>query len=739
MRRIYERWGVHNFDHDLWVIREQGMTPLQVLNSYQLVLFASDAELGQCDMTWWDYVGSGGGGVLRDYLEGGGSLVAIGSQVLNYTFISNPPSVGDFEYDWFGIDTVDYGGNGAWELSNEFTWAVGATDGYPDSMKIDVAKNGNQTDQASVIYSLRSNTETIFTNGLNVDGEEPEWGYRSPIGIVYRPGGIAKTCLLGFDLKNLPNADINTTLTKLLRDEFGCTYYVDPAPLPPWRLSAIALDARTLFLQWDPVDEDDIVAIKLYRALNTGEPQFIAQFDESTTEYTDTDITPGGTYYYYLSCVDFAGQEGDRSYGISELGGRPITPQHLHAESDSNLVNLSWSYHPDPDVARIRIYRRTGQGLSFDQIAQIDPTDTTYEDSSIPGGGSYYYYIVAVSSYGPESYPSDTVYAYVQGANPRSGILIINGCDWATYYAELYAMYEDHSLTGQFSYKFWDLFIVSPDQRPYPETVIGEGPLNPAVLDTFAIVIWLGNDFNGDRELWQEQEENLINYLNYGGNLILLCRKAANFLTTPFMEYAHITGWGEIGVNPMSLVAETAPFSNIYRLATQSLTDLASVNTDSTQVLFRADNYPTSVAGFRVHPQSKGEFIWLAGRPYRWNHAGLQANMVILLDSLGASGVVEPNKSIPERFILAQNFPNPFNPSTTIEFALPSKSDVSLKIYDILGREVKTLSAGKLDAGYHGVIWDGKNEAGSAVSSGIYFYKLKAGETIISRKMVLLR
>ena len=87
---------------------------------------------------------------------------------------------------------------------------------------------------------------------------------------------------------------------------------------------------------------------------------------------------------------------------------------------------------------------------------------------------------------------------------------------------------------------------------------------------------------------------------------------------------------------------------------------------------------------------------------------------------------------------LRQNFPNPFNPATTISFFLPEGCDVLLEVFDVSGRRVAVLEDGRLQAGRHDIEWNGEG-AGGPVSSGIYFYRLKAGKGTISRKMVLLR
>lgn len=84
------------------------------------------------------------------------------------------------------------------------------------------------------------------------------------------------------------------------------------------------------------------------------------------------------------------------------------------------------------------------------------------------------------------------------------------------------------------------------------------------------------------------------------------------------------------------------------------------------------------------------------------------------------------NKNIPEDYELLGNFPNPFNPSTTISYAIPKQSLVEVKIYNIMGNEVKSFILNSQDAGYHSLVWDGKNMNNEPVSSGTYIYKLRA-------------
>lgn len=113
-------------------------------------------------------------------------------------------------------------------------------------------------------------------------------------------------------------------------------------------------------------------------------------------------------------------------------------------------------------------------------------------------------------------------------------------------------------------------------------------------------------------------------------------------------------------------------------------------------------------------------------------------NYSTTLDTVTA---VNDEPLVPTKVALSQNYPNPFNPSTQINFAIPEAQHVTLVVYDLLGRQVKVLRDAQLQTGRYTISWDGTNEHGEIVSSGIYFYRLEAGKGNVTkiRKMVLLR
>ena len=107
-----------------------------------------------------------------------------------------------------------------------------------------------------------------------------------------------------------------------------------------------------------------------------------------------------------------------------------------------------------------------------------------------------------------------------------------------------------------------------------------------------------------------------------------------------------------------------------------------------------------------------------------------------------ASGVNEQeirDLILPREFSLSQNYPNPFNPSTTISYSIPTQSRVKLQIYNLLGQVVTTLVDADKNPGYYEAIWNGTNQSGKSVSSGLYFYSLRAGQFNDTKKMVILK
>ena len=95
--------------------------------------------------------------------------------------------------------------------------------------------------------------------------------------------------------------------------------------------------------------------------------------------------------------------------------------------------------------------------------------------------------------------------------------------------------------------------------------------------------------------------------------------------------------------------------------------------------------------------------------------------------------------TIPDNYYLDQNYPNPFNLSTTIQYGIPAKTAGKIVIYNILGQQVRTFDLGEREAGRYKLIWDGKNNYGSVISTGVYIYRFESVNFISAKKMILLK
>jgi hypothetical protein len=217
------------------------------------IIWAADDNVCAADPNYrlWYDIGANGGGVLKDFIDAGGHLLITGSQVIPYLFNTNPPISTDFESAYLGVsDTViidsitttwwlggtpydtlvvnpdsvvaDTAYVQTWQSETDFTWAIkdaALGTGYPDSMKIDVAKNGNQSACDASLDYLKYGVQPLFTVGLDVAGDAPP-DYGKPIGWIYAPAGHAISASLMFDTFSMPLPGIRQTFHTIL-NEFG--------------------------------------------------------------------------------------------------------------------------------------------------------------------------------------------------------------------------------------------------------------------------------------------------------------------------------------------------------------------------------------------------------------------------------------------------------------------------------------------------------------------------------------
>ena len=325
------------------------------------------------------------------------------------------------------------------------------------------------------------------------------------------------------------------------------------------------------------------------------------------------------------------------------------------------------------------------------------------------------------------------------------GTLLVNGVHWDSYDPEVYNAYEAQAFWGSLEIDFWDVF--DAPGGGYPSTLpdpLGHGRVPSDVLGSYANVIWIGNNYNGDIDAWINT--SIMPYLEAGGNVLLMCRQGQDFLDTPMRDYlgvnltAHTTLYNCTSVHQL--------FSDIGRIGTQSYCRTFDMTlTQETSELLYVDtgwNPDEGIGVIRVPPEGGSanpygaRFAFLSGRPYRWDHQDLALAVETIVSELFVDSAAVPEDPV-EVGQLALRFANPALREAALRFELPRTGDVSLKIYDHQGRCVSTLVDGPMDAGSHPAAWAGRGPDGSPLPTGIYYVRLRLDDRQVKQPLLLLR
>ena len=338
-------------------------------------------------------------------------------------------------------------------------------------------------------------------------------------------------------------------------------------------------------------------------------------------------------------------------------------------------------------------------------------------------------------------------------ANPtfERGVLLVNGVDWATYGTEITSAYTDKAFWGDYTIDFWDAFATP--SGGYPATLpapLGHGAVPADLLGHYRVVVWVGNNYSGDLAAWQGTP--VLSYLNAGGDLLLLARQGDQFLSDSLRAYLGVT-WTNTSATLNDCIATRPGFVNQSLTSTQSYCSVfdTTLATSESQLLFKVSSGFTPNRGIgairvpvagRGARQDGGRLAFLSGRPYRWNHAQLMANVSNLLANWFLEPVhwvaVGPGAPV-ARLTLETARPNPSSATASLRFALPRAGRARLLLMDVSGRRVRTLVDGALAAGPHEAVWDGRADEGGRVPAGLYWARLEAEGAVCVRRVVRLR
>jgi hypothetical protein len=556
--------------------------------------------------------------------------------------------------------------------------------------------------------------------------------------------------------------------------------YTLPPPGPPKNLRLIGTTDSTVKLSWSPKVYHSLLGYNLYRSTVAGEhndPPINSSVITDTVSQ-DTGLHATEVYYYAVSSVSTSYLEGCLSPDLEITVGRPLTPTGLIAEAEKNMVTLCWQHNPEDDVIGYKIYRT--EDCSTYVLVDSVGWQNVFWDHTVSNGTIYYYRITAVDSTTLESFPSDTVYALPMAFD--QGILVLDQTNaktnqWDYQYGDSVDSFYNRALASyEFAVIHHDSCQNHSDRVSLPE------------LSPYQVCILHCEELAPHCYLFDDSCETIMkHYLRAGGKLIIEGGRGGFFGWAGPGWIEVCNQWGgdflcnwihlqEIYFNPFTSLDTTWEFvgarSQVPGYPDSLDVDTLRVNSSIDPAYMQLHGKLPGVGS--IIPQDWQETIYtfhsaypgtssLEGMPVATRHLGADHQVIFFCFPLyfiqedqatqllhqaladfgfsptDVSDQEEGQENIPTSFSLKQNYPNPFNPQTIIEYVLPKDCELEIAIYNILGRKTRTLVKEFQKSGQHRVEWDGKDEEGKEVSSGIYFYRIKTPEFSQAKKMVLLR
>ena len=329
---------------------------------------------------------------------------------------------------------------------------------------------------------------------------------------------------------------------------------------------------------------------------------------------------------------------------------------------------------------------------------------------------------------------------YITVLGSSSDILVVNGIEYATYPAEMEDFYNNSACFGNHQVDVWDLFGDQNFDYTSNLSIQQVNLLNRnipnSILNLYHKVIWIGNAYHGDDAFYDPAQ--VLDYIGQGGNFLLATRQGADFFNQELFDYCGINSMSAL-FDVTELIALDDSLINMIALTGHSRVQFADLDTGSEAIPIFDDNLATNwVAGFRLQKNNDGGFVYIAGRPYRYDNSNSYQNYNYIIDNWLNFIPVKVNDEIPsgssKTYKLFQNYPNPFNPSTIISYSIPVAGMVTLKIYDVLGRELQTLVSEYQISNSYTIDFNA-----SELPSGIYFYKIFSGNYSETKKMLLIK
>jgi len=509
---------------------------------------------------------------------------------------------------------------------------------------------------------------------------------------------------------------------------------------------------NAVLLSWQPSGDTDLDYYLI--GVGTQSGQYTQFFQTTDTLYTATGLSTGQGYWFGVAGVDTDGNEGLYYEVNLTTQAIPRIPANVAATPEWQQVRIDWSPNTELDLAGYVVRRATSPEGTFTPIHEGLLTDCYTRDLDAEPGVFYWYTVAAQDVDGNESAPSEPVRS--RAITLDQGILLV-----------------DDTIDGSGAFAQptdadCDAFYATLLQG-FAHDVMEADADNAVRLDdlcAYSTVIWYTDDNTNHSTLYGTQSAIEV-YLNAGGNLLLSGFKPVTKLCN-VTEYPHTFENSDYGHYILGI--DQIDFQNLARFNEAITTAQAypSVPVDSTKApdalgyhiigvegLSTTQNIVTNIYGTAYEPTTTFgaladltvvtlredeafklalctfPFYYMEPEPCRQL---VQTILTWMDETPGA--VDDPTATQATRSLTA--WPNPFNPSTTVAFSLPRAGQTELAVYNIRGQRVRTLLNARLAAGEHTAVWNGRDDTGRAVGSGVYFCRLtSAGETRTNKVLLL--
>ena len=720
-----------------WVYYDAKLTSLDGYQTYGSCGNSGSVTGGQPATITWNNYNVPGHHVNIYYSTDGG---------VNWTGIVN--TADDGSYTWSvpcGISSTK-----ARILLQQFSTAstfVSSDDSYGDFQII----QGSPPPSPSTCTASDNNCNYIAVSWQNVSGED---GYK-----VFRDGSQIGTT--STDQTSYQDNVVGTHSYKIIAyNSCGESPY-SPSdngtgltiPTSPGSCSASDNNCNYITISWQNVSGEDG-----YKVFRDG-----SQIGTTSTDQTSYQDNVTGTHSYKVKSYNVCGESG---YSPSDNGTGLTTPSApatcTASDNNCNYIAVSWQNVTGEDG--YKVYRDNSQ------IGTTGADQILYQDNII---GTHSYKVKAYhNTCGESGYsPSDNGTGLAIPSAPGSCTASDNNCNYVTISwqnvsgEDGYQIYRDNSQIG----------IAGIDQTSYQDNITGTHSYKVTAYNTCGESGYSPSD-NGtgltapSAPSTCTASDNNCNYVMVswqnvsGEDGYKVFRDGSQVGTTPadqtsyqdnttgthsYKVRAYHNTCGDSGDSPSDNGTSkstpndptSAPACSSGQISGNIYIDIwwSTVSGATSYCVYRDDIQQTcSITGTSWRDNSPGTLQ----RCYRIsarNECGESNQSNLTCCTPSDVNDIHSNEGIPSNFAIYQNYPNPFNPETEIEFALPISCHVRLVIYNMLGIKVITLVDQFMASGYKRISWNGKDDVGNDISSGIYFYRLEAGYFFETHKMVLLK